>query len=68
MTNNWMTVTDKTLKRLADFERLRLKNRNLRKAIKGLERAIFRLKAEKGDLRGALELERENHTWQGGAR
>jgi len=61
MTNNWMTVTDKTLKRLAEFERLRLKNRNLRKAIKGLERAIFRLKAEKGDLHSALERERENH-------
>jgi len=68
MTNNWMTVTDKTLKRLAEFERLRLKNRNLRKAIKGLERAVFRLKAEKGDLRGALERERESHPWQGGAR
>ncbi len=55
---NWMNVTDKTLKRLAEFERLRLKNRNLRKAIKGLERAVNRLKAEKGDLRGALERER----------
>ena len=65
---NWMTVTDKTLKRLAEFERLRLKNRNLRKAIKGLERAVFRLKAGKGDLREALDRERENHTWQGGTR
>ncbi len=59
MTNNWMTVTDKTLKRLAEFERLRLRNRNLRKAIKGLERAVLRLKAEKADLRGALERERD---------
>lgn len=65
---DWMTVDDKTLARLAQFERVRMKNRNLRKAIKGLERAVLRLKAEKGDLRGALERERESHTWQGGMR
>ena len=61
MTSNWMEVNDKTLARLAQFERVRNKNRNLRNAIKGLERAVLRLKAEKNDLRGALEKERERH-------